>query len=136
MESALSSEAWWSSAGNLRWLFLLHTKTANFFQITTKKMQTNKQKTSYNSSSSSSLYKTNSVHKKKLCYFFSKLPPPREHHLHNINKANQTRQQNANLPRMHHNFFTPLRIDTISEIRKLFQRMVMQILRLHHLRRS
>jgi hypothetical protein len=29
-----------------------------------------------------------------------------------------------------------LRIDTISEIRKLFQRMVMQILRLHHLRRS
>jgi hypothetical protein len=68
-------------------LLLLHTKIGNFFQITTRKIKTNKQRTSYNSSSSSSLYKTNSVHKKKLCYFFSKLPPPREHHLHNINKA-------------------------------------------------
>jgi hypothetical protein len=61
-------------------------KTGNFFQITTMKIQTNKQTTSYNNSSSS-LYKTNFVHKKKMCYFFSKLPPPRKHHLHNINKA-------------------------------------------------
>jgi hypothetical protein len=68
-------------------VLLLHTKIGNFFQITIRKIKTNKQRTSYNSSSSSSLYKTNSVHKKKLCYFFSKLPPPREHHLHNINKA-------------------------------------------------
>jgi hypothetical protein len=51
-------------------LLLLHTKTGNFFKITTRQIQTNKQRTSYNNSSSSSLYKTNSVHKKKPCYFF------------------------------------------------------------------